>query len=71
MNDEYYMSIALKEAQKAFQKNEVPVGAVGELYLSGYQAANGYLNREKETKEAFLDNPFVDKLILGSMVSNI
>lgn len=28
MNDEYYMSIALKEAQKAFQKNEVPVGAV-------------------------------------------
>ena len=26
--DEYYMSIALKEAKKAFKKGEVPVGAV-------------------------------------------
>lgn len=28
MSHEKYMSIALKEAQKAFQKDEVPVGAV-------------------------------------------
>lgn len=27
-NDEYFMSIALKEAHKAFQKNEVPVGCI-------------------------------------------
>ena len=38
----------------------VPVGAVGELYLAGYQVANGYLNREEETDNAFLDNPFED-----------
>ena len=28
MNDEYFMSIALKEAKKAIRKNDVPVGAV-------------------------------------------
>jgi len=28
MNDEYYMSIVLKEAEKAALKNEIPVGAV-------------------------------------------
>ena len=38
----------------------VPIGAVGELYLSGYQIAEGYLNREEETNDAFLDNPFDD-----------
>ncbi|WP_296889690.1 non-ribosomal peptide synthetase, partial [uncultured Methanobrevibacter sp.] len=38
----------------------VPVGAVGELYLAGYQIADGYLNREEETKKAFLENPFDD-----------
>jgi len=27
-NDEYYMKIALKEAQQAYRKGEVPVGAV-------------------------------------------
>ncbi|WP_407415860.1 amino acid adenylation domain-containing protein, partial [Methanobrevibacter sp.] len=38
----------------------VPVGAVGELYLAGYQLAEGYLNRDEKTKEAFLENPFDD-----------
>ena len=38
----------------------VPIGAVGELYLSGYQIADGYLNREEETKKAFIPNPFSD-----------
>ena len=36
----------------------VPVGAVGELCLSGYQIADGYLNQEELTKNAFIDNPF-------------
>ena len=36
----------------------VPIGAVGELYLSGIQLADGYLNRDEETTKAFLDNPF-------------
>ena len=36
----------------------VPVGAVGELYIAGYQVAKGYLNREEENKQAFSDNPF-------------
>ena len=38
----------------------VPVGAIGELYLSGIQLADGYLNRDEETEKAFLDNPFDD-----------
>ena len=40
------------------EKRRVPCGAVGELYLAGYQIADGYLNREKETAEAFIHNPF-------------
>ena len=28
MDSEYYMKIALKQAQKAFESDEVPVGAV-------------------------------------------
>lgn len=28
MTDDYYMSLALKEAEKAFEEDEVPVGAV-------------------------------------------
>ncbi|MCR5027402.1 MAG: AMP-binding protein, partial [Methanobrevibacter sp.] len=38
----------------------VPIGAVGELYLSGNQLADGYLNRDEETRKAFLTNPFED-----------
>ena len=40
------------------ESRRVPIGAVGELYLSGYQIADGYLNREDKTQEAFLINPF-------------
>ena len=39
---------------------QVPVGAVGELYLAGYQIAEGYLNRDEETNVSFLKNPFDD-----------
>ncbi|WP_407431868.1 amino acid adenylation domain-containing protein [Methanobrevibacter sp.] len=42
------------------EMRRVTVGAVGELYLAGHQVAKGYLNRPKETDEAFLDNPFED-----------
>lgn len=42
-------------------RRRVPVGAVGELYLSGHQLSSGYLNRDKETKAAFFDNPFDGK----------
>ena len=36
----------------------VPLGAVGELFIAGYQLADGYLNRDEETSKAFLINPF-------------
>ena len=38
--------------------NRAPCGAVGELYLTGYQIADGYLNLKEETERAFLKNPF-------------
>ena len=38
--------------------NRVPCLVSGELYISGPQVARGYLNREKENKEAFLTNPY-------------
>lgn len=40
------------------EKRQAPFGAIGELYISGYQLAKGYLNRDKENKEAFFDNPY-------------
>ena len=36
----------------------MPVGAGGELCVSGDGLARGYLNREELTKEKFVDNPF-------------
>ncbi|WP_407416356.1 AMP-binding protein, partial [Methanobrevibacter sp.] len=38
----------------------VPIGAVGELCISGYQVSEGYLNREEENTKAFVKNPFND-----------
>ena len=42
------------------EQRRVPVGAAGELYLSGPQLADGYLNRKEETARVFLPNPFED-----------
>ena len=36
----------------------LPVGAAGELWISGPQVSRGYLNRPEKTAEVFIDNPF-------------
>ena len=36
----------------------LPIGAVGELCLSGSGLARGYLNRDRLSSEAFTENPF-------------
>ena len=41
-------------------KKRLPTMVSGELYIAGPQVARGYLNRDKENKEAFLVNPFDD-----------
>ena len=46
MNDEYYMNIALKEAEKALKEAEVPVGAV--LVENGKIIARGHNMRQKK-----------------------
>ncbi|CDG82042.1 hybrid non-ribosomal peptide synthetase/type I polyketide synthase [Janthinobacterium agaricidamnosum] len=38
--------------------SRLPIGAVGELYLSGRALASGYLNQAELTAERFLDNPY-------------
>jgi amino acid adenylation domain-containing protein/thioester reductase-like protein len=39
----------------------LPVGALGELWLSGPQVARGYLNRPEKQAEVFITNPFTDE----------
>ena len=36
----------------------LPIGAIGELYVSGVGLARGYLNKPDLTKEKFIPNPF-------------
>ena len=38
----------------------LPVGAAGELWVSGPQVSRGYLNRPEKTAEVYIDNPFSD-----------
>ena len=45
MTDEYYMMLALKEAKRAYEEDEVPVGAV--VLLNGKVIARGYNMVEK------------------------
>ncbi|MHA4808195.1 nucleoside deaminase [Flavitalea flava] len=47
MNDEYYMQQALREAQKAFEEDEVPIGAV--IVMGGKIIARGYNQTERLT----------------------
>ena len=45
MTDEYYMTLALKEARRAFEEEEIPIGAV--VVLDGKVIARGYNMTEK------------------------
>lgn len=40
--------------------NMVPIGATGEIYVSGDGVARGYLNRPELTSEKFIPNPFCE-----------
>ena len=39
---------------------QVPVGAMGELCISGLQVSRGYLNRPEKTAEVYVENPFTN-----------
>ena len=40
------------------QGHRLPVGAAGELWISGPQVSRGYLNRPEKTAEVYIPNPF-------------
>jgi len=43
------------------QKNRVPVGVTGEIYLGGKSLSKGYINSSQTTEEKFIINPFNSK----------
>ncbi|MBO4569029.1 MAG: AMP-binding protein, partial [Candidatus Methanomethylophilaceae archaeon] len=67
VNDRKYPNSvgSLLQNNKAYildmEKRQVPYGAVGELYLSGYQLSLGYLNRDDLNSIVFTKNPFSDE----------
>ncbi len=40
--------------------HEMPVGAMGELWIAGFGVGRGYLNQPERTEAAFIKNPFCD-----------
>ena len=40
------------------QGHRLPIGAAGELWVSGPQVSRGYLNRPEKTAEVYITNPF-------------
>ena len=42
------------------QFNRLPLGAAGELWVTGPQVSRGYLNRPEKNAETYLKNPFDD-----------
>ena len=42
------------------QGHRLPVGAAGELWISGPQVSRGYLNRPEKTAEVYIGNPYTD-----------
>ena len=40
------------------QGHRLPIGAAGELWISGPQVSRGYLNRPEKTAEVYIANPF-------------
>ena len=47
------------------QGHRLPVGASGELWISGPQVSRGYLKRPEKTSEAYINNPFTNEAKYG------
>ncbi len=45
-------------------KKLMPQGTIGEIYISGDGVGKGYMNKETQTKESFVQNPFIDGKIM-------
>ena len=44
--------------------NVLPIGIIGELYISGDGVGKGYLNNKELTDKSFINNPFINNSIM-------
>jgi amino acid adenylation domain-containing protein len=52
-----FIAKPIESAKHASELDIMPIGEIGELVVGGHQLADGYLNREEQTRAAFVTDP--------------
>ncbi len=67
-SDEYYMNIAIKEAEKAYRKNEIPVGAV--VYSMDEDRIIAKAHNERDSKNIVTNHAEISAIIKANKTVN-
>jgi tRNA(adenine34) deaminase len=67
-NDDYYMKLAIKEAKKAYRKDEIPVGAV--IYSIDEDRIIAKGHNERDSKNIVIKHAEISAIIKANKVMN-